>query len=63
MRQAELVREWCFDNIVKEILEGLLTDGSHHKQYTLEMVLRMLCDDSWVDEAKKELQWEEGIPA
>lgn len=63
MRQAELAREWCFDNIVKEILEGLLTDGSHHKQYTLEMVLRMLCDDSWVDEAKKELQWEEGIPA
>lgn len=63
MRQAELAREWCFDNIVNEILEGLLTDGSHHKQYTLEMVLRMLCDDSWVDEAKKELQWEEGIPA
>lgn len=63
MRQAKLAREWHFDNIVKEIMEGLLTDGSHHKQYTLEMVLRMLCDDSWVDEAKKELQWEEGIPA
>ena len=63
MRQAKLAREWHFDNIVKEIMEGLLTDGSHHKQYTLEMVLRMLCDDNWVDEAKKELQWEEGIPA
>ena len=48
---------------MKEILEGLLTDGVHHKQYTLEVVLRMLCEDSWVDEAKKELQWEEGIPA
>jgi hypothetical protein len=58
-----LANDQNFDNIVKEIMEGLLTDGSHHKQYTLEMVLRMLCDDSWVDEAKKELQWEEGIPA
>lgn len=63
MRQAELSREWYLDNIVKEILEGLTTDGAHHKQYTLEMVLRMLCEDSWVDEAKKELQWEEGVPA
>ena len=63
MRQAELSREWHFDNIVKEILKGLLTDGAHHKQHTLEMVLRMLCEDGWVDDAKKELQWEEGIPA
>ena len=63
MRQAELLHKLHFDNIVKEILEGLLTDGSHHKQYTLETVLRMLCEDSWVDEAKKELQWEEGIPS
>lgn len=62
-RQAELSREWYFDSIVKELLEGLLTDGAHHKQYTLEVVLRMLCEDSWVDEAKKEFQWEDGISA
>jgi hypothetical protein len=52
---------WQKGSVVKELLYGLITDGAHHKQYHLERVLRLLCTDKYVDEAKKEFQWEEGI--
>ena len=51
------------DQIVKEILYGLTTDGGHHKQHSLEKVFRLLCEDSYVDKAKAEFQWKDGIPA
>ena len=49
--------------MIEEIIYGLQTDGGHHKQYTLEVVLRMICEDEWVDKAKDYFKWEEGIPA
>jgi predicted transcriptional regulator len=54
--------------ITQHILNALLTDGAHHKQYDLELALRDLHGEEWVAEKKKELAsedyyWEEGIPA
>ena len=62
MRTIEVKHQLiCLDGMVKTILHGLTTDGAHHKQFTLETLLLMMCEDSWVAEAKKELQWEDGI--
>jgi len=62
-RELGLTQQQHFDGIVKILLNGLMTDGAHHKQYVLESALRLICEDSWVDEAKEELEWEDGIPA
>jgi hypothetical protein len=51
------------DNIVKELLHGLTTDGAHHKQHTLEQVLQLLVEPEWYEKAKREFQWEDGIPS
>lgn len=56
-----LLRE-KLDEVVKTLLEGLNTEGGHHKQYYLEVALRQLCTDEWVDRAQRHLQWEQGIP-
>lgn len=41
------------------ILEGLHTDGGHHKQWYLEMILRRI--SSRYDELKSLSGWEDGI--
>lgn len=41
------------------ILDGLSTDGGHHKQWYLEQILIKLGFD--LKALKKELDWEEGI--
>ena len=51
------------DEVVKALLEGLTTDGAHHKQYWLEQAFRALCEDEYVDKAKREVEWETGIPS
>jgi hypothetical protein len=43
------------DKIVCALLEGLI---SPNKQHYLEQTLRMICEDEWVDAAKKEFKWE-----
>lgn len=48
---------------VKLILEALQIDGASHKQYFLEKIFRFICEDSYVDEAKEEFQWDDGTPA
>ena len=63
MRDAEILREIHLDKIVHTLIEGLLTDGGHHKQFYLEEALRLFCCESWVDEANSELEWEDGIPS
>ena len=50
------------DKIVKLIIEGLMTDGAHHKQWYLEEAFRALCEDKYVNEAKDEFQWKQGTP-
>jgi hypothetical protein len=51
------------DNAVKNMILALTTDGAHHKQYYIEQAFRSLCTDEYVDEAKNEFQWEDGIPS
>lgn len=54
---------WCDprNKAVKLLIHGLTTDGGHHKQWYLEQVFRALCEDAYVDVARLEFQWEEGI--
>ena len=42
------------------LIDGLNTDGAHHKQYYLEEVLRLLAPDEF-GECKAIWQWEDGI--
>lgn len=51
------------DEVVKELILGLITDGAHHKQYYLESAFRALCEEEYVEKTKKEFQWEDGIPS
>ena len=41
------------------ILEGLTTDGSHHKQWYLEELLKFFCRD--IGELRNKYEWEDGI--
>ena len=53
------------ENIKEFIIEGLLTDGGHHKQWFLEKILSQYLAHN-LDQIRKELQdegfeWEPGI--
>lgn len=57
------------NQVTTHILNGLNTDGGHHKQYELEMALVALRGQEWVDQHKKDIEeegvycvWDEGIP-
>lgn len=50
-------------NITSVLIEGLNTDGAHHKQWALEQALKMLVQDELFDECKTSWQWERGIAA
>ena len=60
MRDAKIILEMHFDKIVHDLIEGLMSDGGEHKQYHLEVALRLLCGDAWTDEAKSERKWDSG---
>ena len=54
------------DEAIQIAIHGLLTDGSHHKQWALEEVLKALGMD--LDELRSKLKeqdyyWDEGIPS
>jgi hypothetical protein len=49
------------DEVVKLIIEGLITDGAHHKQWYLEQIFKAICEDEYVETTRKEFTWEEGI--
>lgn len=49
------------DEAVVALLMGLTTDGAHHKQHFLEQALRALCEGEYVDKAKREFDWQEGV--
>jgi hypothetical protein len=49
-------------NIRDLVIEGLMTDGAHHKQYYLEAILGVILDHEEFEETKKEFEWEPGIP-
>lgn len=51
------------DEAIACLLMGLQTDGGHHKQYEMEKALELICGEAWVVDAKKEFEWEPGIPS
>lgn len=66
MNNTELTQEQ-FNKVTSYLVNGLLVDGAHHKQYNLEQALLILCGETWVNNKKRELAsgnyyWEEGIP-
>jgi hypothetical protein len=50
------------DQIVSRVLDGLTTDGGHHKQHYLEDALKLLVGESRFFQLKNELGWEDGRP-
>jgi hypothetical protein len=48
-------------DVVTSLLNGLVTDGAHHKQYYLELALKNLVTDEYLEQCRLELQWDEGI--
>jgi len=49
-----------FHNVVSMIIDGLTTDGAHHKQWALEEALRLLVPDDF-DTCKSSSDWEDGV--
>ena len=47
-------------NITSVLIDGLNTDGSHHKQYYLEEALRLLAPGELKD-CKLSWNWEDGV--
>lgn len=57
------------DKAVEHLIDGLLTDGEHHKQWDMQQALEALKGEKWVKEYRKLLEedgyydWDDGIPA
>ena len=58
---GEMKRENEKDRIFKLCLEGLTTDGGHHKQWYLEKILKLVTTSKAQQEISKQLQYESGI--
>lgn len=48
-------------NIISLCLDGLVTDGGHHKQYYLETILTSLVSEKVFKIYQEQYGWEEGI--
>lgn len=63
-----LERRRAMEKEIELILDGLMTDGGHHKQWYLEQVLLSLLGEGGVNKKREELvaeygwAWELGIP-
>lgn len=60
--EAEEIRG-KLNQVTVALLNGLTTDGAHHKQYYLEQALSELVEPEWIEKAREEFQWEKGIPS
>jgi len=54
--------ELYLQKITSHLIEGLTTDGAHHKQYHLEEALRLLVEEEF-EETKKDWGWDDGEAA
>ncbi len=45
----------------RQIIDGLHTDGGHHKQWYLELILQLICTNEEYEKIKETEGWEEGI--
>jgi len=50
------------DKALVILIEGLMVNGAHYKQYAMEQALAFICGDDWLEKAREEFQWEEGMP-
>jgi hypothetical protein len=54
-----------YDELIIEItavlIDGLTTDGAHHKQWALEEALRIIAQDEFAV-LKASLEWDDGVP-
>lgn len=48
-------------NVINLCLDGLTTDGGHHKQWALEEILKLITSETVFDIYKNQYEWEEGI--
>jgi len=51
------------DKALVILMEGLMVNGAHYKQYAMEQALAFICGNDWLEKARAEFQWEEGIPS
>jgi hypothetical protein len=58
-----LIDQSKLDDVVRELLMGLTTDGGHHKQYYLDKALNALVTDDYYAQAFSEFGWDKGIPS
>lgn len=49
------------DRVTCLLMDGLQTDGGHHKQWYLEEALHELTGDKFYRDAKQEFEWEGGL--
>jgi len=49
------------EKAAEELVLGLHTDLTHHKQHHMEQALRLLVGDELVDEERDKGTWKEGI--
>jgi hypothetical protein len=56
----EELSESLVRDIASTLIDGLTTDGAHHKQWALEEALRILVPDEFA-ECKSSWEWEDGV--
>lgn len=62
MKHAITSELWeLFDKVSVALINGLINDGVHHKQYYLYQALRELGGDKFAEAAKEEFIFDEGI--
>jgi len=55
------MEEYEKEHVVKLCVDGLTTDGGHHKQWHLEKILLFISGKPAWDELKRKHGWDKGI--
>jgi len=55
------MEEYEKEHVVKLCVDGLTTDGGHHKQWHLEKILLFISGKPAWDELKRKHDWDKGI--
>jgi len=51
------------DAAVAQLIEGMMVDGAHHKQYAMSEAVRLICGQKFLDEAINEFGFDLGVPS
>lgn len=55
------MEDYEFERLEKLLVDGLRTDGGHHKQWYLEQILLFLVGYHKFDRLREKHDWEKGI--